>query len=124
MPIEPEFKRVQELLATIEFSTNQLKDELVNLRARGDVNRLLHCEDETCRRVFYRRGPKRFCSVLCAQRIRSRNWYREHKGVVSKKQHGSYRRKMQKQSWKEVVAEDQKGSGKTLAQVFAEEGDH
>jgi hypothetical protein len=46
MPLQPdppfrpsEFRRVQELLVTIERASNALKDELVNLRARGDVKK-------------------------------------------------------------------------------------
>jgi hypothetical protein len=39
-PLRPsELKRVQELLSTIEIATNQLKDELVNVRAREDVKK-------------------------------------------------------------------------------------
>ena len=39
-PFRPsEFKRVQELLSTIECASNALKDELVNLRARMDVKK-------------------------------------------------------------------------------------
>ena len=72
------------------------------------ADRLLHCEDETCRRLFYRKGRKRFCSVLCGQRIRSRNWYREHKGVVSEKQHGTYRRRMQRELHPNVVVRRRK----------------
>jgi hypothetical protein len=39
-PFRPsEFRRVQELLSTIERASNALKDELVNLRARMDVKK-------------------------------------------------------------------------------------
>jgi len=72
------------------------------------ADQLLHCEDETCRRLFYRKGRKRFCSVLCAQRVRSRNWYRENKGVVSEKQHGTYRRRMQRELHPNVVVRRRK----------------
>lgn len=71
-------------------------------------DRLLHCEDDTCRRLFYRKGRKRFCSVLCGQRIRSRNWYREHKGIVSEKQHGTYRRRVQRELHSNVVVRRRK----------------
>ena len=72
------------------------------------ADRLLHCEDETCRRLFYRKGRKRFCSVLCAQRVRSRNWYRENKGVVSERQHGAYHRRMQRELHPKVVVRRRK----------------
>tara|TARA_B100000949_G_scaffold128601_2_gene113421 strand:- start:1325 stop:1528 length:204 start_codon:yes stop_codon:yes gene_type:complete len=59
-PFRPsEFKRVQELLSTIEVATNQLKDELVHVRARGitkepgkTLPKDVFCEEEEDENLF------------------------------------------------------------------------
>ena len=42
-PLRPlELKRIQELLSIIEGATNELKDELVRVRARGYTKKATH----------------------------------------------------------------------------------
>ena len=92
MPLQPdppfrpsEFKRVQALLSTIEIATNALKDELVNVRARGDVKKKKAGDD-----VWRDAIPSQ---TAIAEKV-SAVTTTDRRNVIKKK------------SWKEVLAED------------------
>jgi len=85
-PFRPsEFKRVQELLSTIERASNALKDELVNVRARGDVKKKKAGDD-----VWRDAIPSQ---TAIAEKV-SAVTTTDRRNVIKKK------------SWKEVFAED------------------
>tara|TARA_B100000949_G_C14101883_1_gene374476 strand:+ start:193 stop:498 length:306 start_codon:yes stop_codon:yes gene_type:complete len=88
-PFRPSaFRRVQELLSTIEMATNQLKDELVNVRARGDVKK------KTIDGVWREQNKRNFPSKTAIAEKVSAIATTDRRNVIKKK------------PWKEVFAED------------------
>jgi hypothetical protein len=58
--------------------------------------RVIRCDDPTCRRLFLRTRRGRFCSPQCSQRVRSRAFYVEHSERLREKRREAYRAQVTK----------------------------